>query len=154
MSANTQCWMCASDLSKGTLKTKRKKIHGESAKRTVKVLETICLEYLGSDLMATTFKTADYLCHKCVAKIDNIDVQKRDVFRREKEVASWMEGQMTSDEISIGSKRPRCDDSEHGEMQSMPTADQSSTPKHSTKGRPSSVSVRIFKKLFHSFCVV
>ena len=45
------CWLCESDLLKGSMKAKRKKLHGDATKSTVKLLESISLDYLGIDLL-------------------------------------------------------------------------------------------------------
>ena len=49
------CWLCETDLSKGSMKAKRKKLHGDATKSTVKLLESISLDYLGKDLGRTSF---------------------------------------------------------------------------------------------------
>ena len=41
------CWLCECDLLKGSMNAKRKKIHGDATKSTVKLLESISLDYLG-----------------------------------------------------------------------------------------------------------
>ena len=41
------CWLCESDLLKASMKAKRKKLHGDATKSTVKLLESISLDYLG-----------------------------------------------------------------------------------------------------------
>ena len=42
------CWLCEIDLSKGSMKAKRKKLDGDATtKSTVKLLESISLDYLG-----------------------------------------------------------------------------------------------------------
>ena len=45
------CWLCESDLSKTSMKAKGKKLRGEATKSTVKLLESIILDYLEKDLL-------------------------------------------------------------------------------------------------------
>ena len=90
------CWLCETDLSK------RKKLHGDATKSTVKLLQSISLDYLGKDLARTSFVKGDYICHKCTSRIDKLDAYKRELYRTEKQVADKIENRI---EIRIGSKR-------------------------------------------------
>ena len=83
------CWLCESDVSKGTFKVKRRKIHGEAVKKHLSILENLADEYLNANLgNETGFLKAGYLCHKCVGTLESLEARRREVFKMEAEVVS------------------------------------------------------------------
>ena len=139
------CWLCEANLSEGTFKVKRKKLHGTSMKKAVNVLESIASEYLDVDLVTTTeFQKGDYLCHRCFSLVDGLATRKKEILRMEEELVRRLRQVIKLP--SVHSEREReCDDSNDPDDEMEVTA---AVPhRHSTPRRrparppPSSVTV-------------
>ena len=145
------CWFCQVNLTKGTLKTKRRKIHSDINSKTVSIIESTCWKKLGIDIRATNFIVADYVCHKCVSMVEAVDVSIKEATRKENELTTKLEAA-----IAAGNTRKRlgCEtnvtDDDRDEVSSQPPdktrrlSDQPRTPSRIATGRlpvPSGVSV-------------
>ena len=82
------CWLCQVNLTKGTLKTKRRRIHSDINSNTVNIIESTCWKKLGIDIRATNFIVADYVCHKCVSMVGAVDVSIKEATRKENELTT------------------------------------------------------------------
>uniref|UniRef100_A0A1X7SEK7 ZAD domain-containing protein n=1 Tax=Amphimedon queenslandica TaxID=400682 RepID=A0A1X7SEK7_AMPQE len=69
-----KCCLCSSDVSRGTSKTKRRKLHGDACKVALHILDSVAVRHYGrnfSNLVHANPQCQDsYLCHKCKAKAE------------------------------------------------------------------------------------
>ena len=127
------CFLCNADISQGSMKTKRKRLSGESAKKAVGVLDELSAASYGRKISLIFDKHQDYICHKCQRKAEGLpDLQKK-VENEKKEITDLISRYFTG-----GRKRTR-DESECSSRQfvvdeTLSTFD-SSTPTRSADSR-------------------
>ena len=69
--AEVKCCLCFTEVTSHTMKSKRIRVHGDAAKMSVDVINSLALRYFGiSFSMATTSEA--FFCHKCRAEAEGL----------------------------------------------------------------------------------
>ena len=70
--AEEKCCLCYTEVTSRTMKSKRIRVHGDAAKMSVDVINSLALRYFGISfsMMATTSEA--FFCHKCRAKAEGL----------------------------------------------------------------------------------
>ena len=86
--AEEKCCLCYTELTSRTMKSKRIRVHGDAAKMSVDVINSLALRYFGISfsMMATTSEA--FFCHKCRAKAEGLAALTQKVQSVEKDLAS------------------------------------------------------------------
>ena len=96
-------------------------MHGASNKMVVAILEDVCTRRLHLDIKATCFRLGDYICHKCITMIENVDLSIKKAVLKENELVEKLEVSMG---LIRGRKRidPDSDMDGHNETRSTPSS--------------------------------
>ena len=100
------CFLCGTDVSKGTLKTKRKLLHGPCCKEAVQILDLLSSENCGQALSSVCRYDTDtdtYLCHKCLKRVGDLPGLIKRANDEKSEIVQLVSNKL---QLAVSRKRP------------------------------------------------
>ena len=103
-----RCCLCSTDVSVGTNKTKRRKLHGEASKVALEIIDSVSIRHFGRTFSCFVQNQDTYLCHKCKAKAEAYGALLKKIRLSEEELVN-----VIGSIIRSGRKRALDDSSQH-----------------------------------------
>ena len=110
------CFLCESDVSEGTSKSKRRRLLGESAKKAVSILDELSTSSYGRKFSECVDENlVTYVCHKCCKQIESLPGLLEKAYSERGNILKMMQKHLSAPTCT---RRKRRHEDDHSEVNS------------------------------------